>query len=294
MDKQQLLNAYVSSIQKRRSSNAAERQDIIHGEIASNIRDLIDEEKFEVISKNTEGGKEFHFSGLLFGKNTDIVILDKKTKAPVAAIPVKFIFSNYNQNWKNYFEQMIAETFNLKLSGIKVYNVMIIRKNTPYFKDGRKKISKIEEQPKKEDYINSFKNFSEIFNGNLTDGILYLSVDFNDKEINEKYIKIGDIDWEKYKNELETSVSVDNISISYPMNDDVSLSLEYKDFLNKIVSDLSKDNDEENDQIFKEVDEAISSQSIICEYCGEKFSNKSELKYHVNCVVSPEERTKHK
>ena len=113
----------------------------IHGCIARMIADKLDS-RYKIVSKGYEGNKEYRISGLYYNKDMDIVVLcDNK---PVGAIGFKFITSNYSQNSNNIFELMVGETVNIKTVGVKVMQVIILKRKTPYYSSRHKRFIKME------------------------------------------------------------------------------------------------------------------------------------------------------
>ena len=92
----------------------------LHTYIKNQIQEYLGD-NYKCIAQDT---KEVTVSGFFGTKKCDITI--KKDKKIVGIVAVKVIRSSYKKNANNYFENMIGETVNLKMMGIKVMQVIII------------------------------------------------------------------------------------------------------------------------------------------------------------------------
>ncbi len=286
MDNEKLLEIYLETISAKTSTRGNYRQELIHGMVANDLSKKIDLNKYEIISKGYMKNQEFKINGSLFEKDTDITIIRKSDNVPVSAIPIKFIFSSYKKNWKNYFEQMVGETLNLKLSGIKVYNLIFLNENIPKFSSERKKIEGLENPTDSTSIEDSYKKYLSANNGELTDGLIYMTFNFNDRNVVEKYIELtkkSDLDWNSFSEDLKEAATKSEILKKYPILDISDKSLKYNDFLNKIIKDLENEKDDF---------EIIFEKEIDCPACGKKMKSESELKYHEDCCLNSKERMK--
>lgn len=109
----------------------------IHGVIAKDIADMIGD-NYEVISQGYGEDKEKKVNGRYSDKNVDIAIIDKQTEKVVSSIAVKFVMQNYSQNSKNYFENMLGETANIRKNNINYFQVFIIPDKLPHYKKDKK------------------------------------------------------------------------------------------------------------------------------------------------------------
>ena len=103
----------------------------VHGCIASFVSRSLGAE-YKVKSLGVGDNKEATISGAYYDKKVDIAVL--KGEKPLAITSFKFVASNYQQNHINYFEHMLGETANLRISGCGFAHVLILRKSTPYLR----------------------------------------------------------------------------------------------------------------------------------------------------------------
>jgi hypothetical protein len=137
---QTLKNSFISYIENGERSN--KKLKILHAKIASDLKEILNDDKYEIYSLNLNDGKEKKISGRYIDKTVDIAIFHNDN--PVAGIAVKYVMSNYLQNSNNYFENMLGETANIRCVNIPYFQIFIIPEKIPYYnKDG--KISKWEE-----------------------------------------------------------------------------------------------------------------------------------------------------
>lgn len=97
---------------------------------------------YSVYSLGIGTGKEFTYTGKYFNKNLDITIV--KNGNPVSAIALKFVTTNYKQNGNNYFEGMLGETANIKRNNLPYGQILILRREMPYYSTDKKRFTKIE------------------------------------------------------------------------------------------------------------------------------------------------------
>lgn len=284
MKKEILKDIYINTISSKDGSRGKERQDLLHSYLAREIKNNIDQEKFLVQFGNREiDMKEYKYEGPLFDKDTDIVILDKISKTLISALPIKFVFSNYMQNWKNYHEQMVAEALNLKLNGINVYNIVIVRDNTPYFTKDKKSIKKIEQPLSNGNVKTQYERFANFKKGQLSDGIMYSLVDYNDVEINKKFVKSPISDWNSYSKELIDNLNTEDIKVTFPLKDEFLNSFDWDGLITKIVNDLEFSNK-------RMIKLQMENRLFTCPVCKKDYRLAMDLKTHEDCIISVEER----
>lgn len=125
--------SYRTFINVGGSSRTTAKLKPLHGTIAKNIEDMLGE-GYSVIAQGHGKGKEANIDGGFHAKNIDITIVNKHTQEVVAVIEVKYVMQNYKQNAINYFDNMVGETTNIRLSGIPCYQIVIVPDTLPYFK----------------------------------------------------------------------------------------------------------------------------------------------------------------
>ncbi len=124
-------------------ANSPEKLKILHKKISEDFLSILGNE-YTINSLGLENdlGKEAKVTGRYYDKKVDITI--SKNNEYIAGIGVKFVMSNYSQNSNNYFENMMGETVNLRMTQFKYYQIFVIFDRLPYFKDGGR-IQKIEQ-----------------------------------------------------------------------------------------------------------------------------------------------------
>lgn len=115
--------------------NSTEKLKILHRKISKDFLEVLGNE-YTINSLGLERrfGKEAKVIGKYYDKKVDITI--SKNNEYIAGIGVKFVMSNYSQNSNNYFENMMGETVNLRMTQFKYYQIFVIFDRLPYFKDG--------------------------------------------------------------------------------------------------------------------------------------------------------------
>ena len=103
----------------------------IHGGIARDLHQHLPTADYEVHSMGYGEGKEKTLPGYYMNKRVDITVL--RNHVAVAAVGVKFVMSNYQQNAANYFENMLGETANLRVNDIPYYQILAMPDAAPYF-----------------------------------------------------------------------------------------------------------------------------------------------------------------
>ena len=132
MKNKDLIKVVKSSFHKylEKGPRSTEKLKVLHGKIAEDIQSRLDN-GYSVHSLGFKDGKEIPMKGIYYDKKVDIVI--KKEDEVLAGIGVKFIMSNYSQNSNNYFENLLGETANIRISGKPYYQILILRSKSPYF-----------------------------------------------------------------------------------------------------------------------------------------------------------------
>lgn len=148
-----LKEAFITYLLTGARSN--EKLKILHGSIAEDLQERLNDEQYSVFSLGYEEGKEHKINGRYVEKAVDITVAENET--PVAGIAVKYVMSNYSQNSNNYFENMLGETANIRSAHIPYFQIFIIPDKLPYFnKNGE--ISKWENIKKQ--HINKYMKLS--------------------------------------------------------------------------------------------------------------------------------------
>ncbi len=229
----ELKKIYVKSYESKNATRSTERIKMLHGYIMNELKD----DSIKIMSNNqSEENKEYKLNGVLGDKNLDIALFDQYGNF-YSSIAVKFVFSNYKQNANNYFEQMVAESLNIKLSNAKIYQLIILRQNIPYFKSGKTKLWNIEHITD-EYLIKKYRRYLEIEDIDLIDGVCLMLVDFGDYEVINKYKNIERFNFEEFAEEASKLIYDSNIKISYPLvKAGIKKSITYNDLIK-----LSKEN----------------------------------------------------
>jgi hypothetical protein len=112
-------------------SRSNERIKVLHGCVADEISEMLSN-NFSIYSLHCDKNKskEKKINGAFYKKNVDIAI--EKSEKVLSVVSVKTIFTNYNQNKNNYFENFLGECINIKLAKINFYQLNIFRKNIVY------------------------------------------------------------------------------------------------------------------------------------------------------------------
>lgn len=170
-------------------------------------------------------------------KKVDISIF--KNGKPVAAIGVKFVMSNYEQNSNNYFENMLGETANLRSNGIAYFQLLILPSSLPYFSEStennkgkkEKKIMKIEHISKHhlDKYINLSNNNPDLFMHIPNKTLLYI-VDFPEFSLSDIYSKEDYINY--YKN-IDITV-LPKSDVVYPFGE-AFIYNDFEAFINNVI-----------------------------------------------------------
>jgi hypothetical protein len=145
---------------------------------------------YEIKSLGFGDNNELNFAGKYYDKDLDISVL--KDGMPVSAIALKFVSTNYKQNGNNYFENMLGETANIKRNDLVYGQVIILRKEMPYYSSDKKKFTKIEVINDKDikKYINLDKDNAELLY-HKPDFVLVAFIDTGDVGIVKQKIQEG-------------------------------------------------------------------------------------------------------
>ena len=100
----------------------------VHGCIAGFVDRSLGAE-YKVKSFGVGDNKEATISGAYYDKKVDIAVL--KGEKPIAVTSFKFVMSKYPPNSVNYFEHMLGESANLRLSNCVYAHVLLILRNRP-------------------------------------------------------------------------------------------------------------------------------------------------------------------
>ncbi|MBQ9254280.1 MAG: hypothetical protein IJ213_01895 [Bacteroidales bacterium] len=133
MDNQKFLQVIKASFKKFliTGSRSNEKLKILHGAIANDIIEKLNDETYSVNSLGIGRGQESTIRGRYIDKKVDITIT--KNEDVVAGIGVKFVMQNYSQNSNNYFENMLGETANIRSRSIPYFQIFIIPDVLPYY-----------------------------------------------------------------------------------------------------------------------------------------------------------------
>lgn len=125
-------------------SNSNAKLKILHGAIAKDLQNRLGE-NYKVHSLGFGDGKEVKMTGKYMNKNVDIAI--ERDGEIILAVALKFIMQNYSQNSNNYFENMLGETANIRMTDKPYCQIVILPSKVPYYKDGGelKKVEVIQE-----------------------------------------------------------------------------------------------------------------------------------------------------
>ena len=88
-----LKKSFLTYLQTGARSN--KKLGILHGAIAEDLNERLNDSKYSVFSLGFREGKEHKISGRYVDKTVDITISENNT--PVAGIAVKYVMSNYSQ-----------------------------------------------------------------------------------------------------------------------------------------------------------------------------------------------------
>ncbi len=207
-------------------SNSTGKLKVLHGAIAQDLHEKLGND-YIVHSLGYEDGKEMNVPGYYMNKKVDIAV--EKNDEFIGAVGVKFAMQNYIQNSNNYFENMLGETANIRMSGKPYYQIFILSLKAPYYKDSGEfvKFENISQH-----YIEKYIKLSGENSGKLAhvpDKILFYFVDFsnypknisNKEEYNNFYLNPDNYD-------ITTNNAIYNFGSNVIYND-------YETFVNYIV-----------------------------------------------------------
>lgn len=144
MNNQDFLKVIYDSFKKFidiGTSRSTDKLKPLHSAIANDICTRLGSD-YSVMSQGVGDGKESTVPGRYIDKKVDITFL--KEDKPIAGIGVKFVMQNYSQNSNNYFENMLGETANLRVTNFPYFQVFIIFDTLPYY-DNQKNIKRWEQ-----------------------------------------------------------------------------------------------------------------------------------------------------
>ncbi|MDL0088795.1 hypothetical protein [Campylobacter gastrosuis] len=111
-----IKQSFAKFLKVKTSRSTAKLKDL-HGEIARDLQVRLGSD-FVIKSQGFNDDKEGKINGRYYDKNVDILI--KKDGVCIGGVGVKFVMQNYLQNSNNYFENMLAETANIRTADAKV------------------------------------------------------------------------------------------------------------------------------------------------------------------------------
>lgn len=224
---EELRKIYIKSYESIDATRSTERIKMLHGY----IKQELESDDITIMSDgNSDDSKEYKLKGVLGDKNLDVSIFDKEQNF-YSSIAIKFVFSNYKQNANNYFEQMVAESLNVKLSNSKSYQLIILRRYIPYFKKQKTKLDKIENITN-EYLIKKYKRYLEVENLDLVDGVCLMLIDFGDYEVLDKYKGVNPFDFYEFANEASSVVQDSELKVIYPLVEaNISKAITYDELL---------------------------------------------------------------
>lgn len=142
---------------------------------------------YVVSSMGHKDGKEVTFSGAYYDKNLDITVT--KDGVAISSIALKFVMTNYKQNANNYFENMLGETANVRKAGLIYGQIIILRKEMPYYSSDKKLFTRIEKISDAD--ISKYRNLaheSDISLPHVPDCMLMTLIDTGDNAYIHDYI----------------------------------------------------------------------------------------------------------
>lgn len=191
-----------------------------HSYIAESI-DTITNNQYTIHSLGYKDSKEKAVKGKYYDKNIDITI--SNNDVDLLAVEIKVINANYGKNGKNYFENNLGATANIKRNGIPLSQIIIIPSYVPCFAaDGR--LQRIEYLTSTR--LNPYVKLDNDIIANLfhkADVTYIYIVDTNNKEFLEAHIN-QKLD----KQKLSDSYNITTADINM-----LNVSDEIKQFLNK-------------------------------------------------------------
>lgn len=120
-----LNQGYMYYLQK--TSRSDRKVDPLHNFLKGAVEDIT-KGKLKVL---INGRKPFmKIKGKIFDKECDMIIKKRGIKAVLSS---KWIMQNYRQNAHNYLENLIGETVNIKLTGVKFIYLLIVCNPMPYY-----------------------------------------------------------------------------------------------------------------------------------------------------------------
>ena len=131
--RERLLSAVQEAYQRYVDSGPRSTSKIkaLHGWVINELMDVLGDE-YQIQGLSDSGGGEAKVQGRYYPKNVDVAI--SRLGITLGVVSVKFVMTNYNQNKRNYFEQQLGETANLRSNDIVFGHIMLRTHPTPYLK----------------------------------------------------------------------------------------------------------------------------------------------------------------
>ena len=115
-------------------ARSTEKLKPVHQWIADTLKSRLGD-NYEIYSMRQDGtGGEIQASGLYYDKKVDIGV--KFNGRVISGIGFKFVTSNYQQNSRNYFENMLGETANLRRSEVGYCALLVLPSKIKYLNRG--------------------------------------------------------------------------------------------------------------------------------------------------------------
>ncbi|WP_339033588.1 hypothetical protein [Spiroplasma endosymbiont of Cantharis rufa] len=130
-----VLEETIYSINKpshKNNKRSAKKVDNLHYAVQRHLSLKLEDSKYKIWTKTVDK-KEYKVNGFFFKKNSDIVILNKEKDKVIATIEFKMPLSSVQKNTINSITNMIGESTNIQLNGIKTFWIYCIREVTPVF-----------------------------------------------------------------------------------------------------------------------------------------------------------------
>ncbi|WP_027121047.1 hypothetical protein [Mycoplasma leonicaptivi] len=154
--------------------------------------------------------KELNVKGEFYSKKVEVGI--SKNKKPVCVIQPKIIFSNYNEENKNYFDTVLSDTLNFRSADIPVFQILVLLEDLPSFSKYNEYVSWKKITKKSVDNVIKLTNKSNIENPYVPNKFLLYILDTGPKKdvehkedyafeyINDLNLKPSSLEIEENKN----------------------------------------------------------------------------------------------